>query len=81
MPGRRTFLIGGGCTAFIKVSKCQTMRKRDGYSNILNSPGLRGLLRMWVIMILQNSLGCLTSEQMGLEAATKALLDAGWFLR
>ncbi|KAJ3751208.1 putative thiolase [Lentinula detonsa] len=37
--GRRTFLIGGGCTAFIKAST--------------------------------------TTEDMGLEAATKALLDAG----
>ncbi|KAJ7727312.1 sterol carrier protein 2 [Mycena maculata] len=39
--GRRTFIIGGGCTAFIKPR------------------GLR------------------TTEDMGLEAATKALLDAG----
>ena len=57
------------------------LRRKDGHSNILNSPGVRGLLRTWVVMILQNSLGCLTSEQMGLEAATKALLDAGLFLR
>lgn len=39
--GRRTFLIGGGCTAFIKPK------------------------------------GTRTTEDMGLEAATKALLDAG----
>ncbi|KAF8640714.1 hypothetical protein AX17_000367 [Amanita inopinata Kibby_2008] len=41
MPGRRTFLVGGGCTAFIKPR------------------------------------GQRTTEDMGLEAATKALLDAG----
>lgn len=41
MTGRRTFLIGGGCTAFIKPR------------------------------------GQRTTEDMGLEAATKALLDAG----
>ncbi|CAA7262087.1 unnamed protein product [Cyclocybe aegerita] len=41
MPGRRTFLIGGGCTAFIKPRATRT------------------------------------TEDMGLEAATKALLDAG----
>ncbi|KAJ3893084.1 putative thiolase [Lentinula edodes] len=41
--GRRTFLIGGGCTAFIKASPRATR----------------------------------TTEDMGLEAATKALLDAG----
>ncbi|KAM6497855.1 sterol carrier protein 2 [Amanita muscaria] len=41
MPGRRTFLVGGGCTAFIKPR------------------------------------GTRTTEDMGLEAATKALLDAG----
>ncbi|KAJ3998843.1 putative thiolase [Lentinula boryana] len=40
--GRRTFLIGGGCTAFIKAS-----------------------------------IATRTTEDMGLEAATKALLDAG----
>ncbi|PPQ98684.1 hypothetical protein CVT24_003311 [Panaeolus cyanescens] len=41
MPGRRTFLIGGGCTAFIKPRATRS------------------------------------TEDMGLEAATKALLDAG----
>nr|CAL91039.1 putative thiolase [Nidula niveotomentosa] len=41
MTGRRTFLIGGGCTAFIKPR------------------------------------GTRSTEDMGLEAATKALLDAG----
>ncbi|KAF8176300.1 sterol carrier protein 2 [Pholiota molesta] len=41
MPARRTFLIGGGCTAFIKPRATRT------------------------------------TEDMGLEAATKALLDAG----
>ncbi|KAF5314384.1 hypothetical protein D9619_011793 [Psilocybe cf. subviscida] len=41
MTGRRTFLIGGGCTAFIKPRATRT------------------------------------TEDMGLEAATKALLDAG----
>lgn len=41
MTGRRTFLVGGGCTAFIKPR------------------------------------GNRTTEDMGLEAATKALLDAG----
>ncbi|KAK2462114.1 hypothetical protein APHAL10511_006577 [Amanita phalloides] len=41
MPGRRTFLIGGGCTAFTKPK------------------------------------GQRSTEDMGLEAATKALLDAG----
>ncbi|PFH50718.1 hypothetical protein AMATHDRAFT_144343 [Amanita thiersii Skay4041] len=41
MPGRRTFLVGGGCTAFIKPR------------------------------------GTRSTEDMGLEAATKALLDAG----
>ncbi|KAJ3541809.1 hypothetical protein NMY22_g3746 [Coprinellus aureogranulatus] len=41
MPGRRTFLVGGGCTAFIKPR------------------------------------GQRAPEDMGLEAATKALLDAG----
>ncbi|KAJ2914870.1 hypothetical protein MD484_g5534, partial [Candolleomyces efflorescens] len=41
MAGRRTFIIGGGCTAFIKPR------------------------------------GQRTTEDMGLEAATKALLDAG----
>ncbi|KAF8797617.1 thiolase-like protein [Phlegmacium glaucopus] len=41
MPGRRTFLVGGGCTAFIKPRATRT------------------------------------TEDMGLEAATKALLDSG----
>ncbi|KAF8154096.1 thiolase-like protein [Crassisporium funariophilum] len=41
MPARRTFLVGGGCTAFIKPRATRT------------------------------------TEDMGLEAATKALLDAG----
>ena len=28
MPGRRTFLVGGGCTAFIKVSCVHSLRSR-----------------------------------------------------
>ena len=28
MPGRRTFLVGGGCTAFIKVSCVHSLRLR-----------------------------------------------------
>ena len=75
--GQRTFIIGCGCTAFIKVCSysqgpCLFQPKlRDA-----DSQERQEQLKMWVPMILcrvHNSIAL----QMGLEAATKALLDAG----
>jgi len=75
MPGRRTFIIGGGCTAFIKVG-LWTPDLHHSFGSSFCSPGRLGPRKTYERLLFMDATALITF-QMGLEAATKALLDAG----
>lgn len=57
MTGRRTFLIGGGCTAFIKVRTINSVEQRDDINNsciALRSRGRLDPLKMYAFTLAAN---------------------------
>ncbi|KAH6917707.1 sterol carrier protein 2 [Coprinopsis sp. MPI-PUGE-AT-0042] len=61
MPGRRTFLVGGGCTAFIKDNRghgaeASTKALLDAGVNYDESRGCLGWILLWRLYLCQRSL-------------------------